>query len=360
MGMDARTWTAGGAAQVADAASGSADDQVEAARLRALGRFDLTRAATDESLTRVARVSAQALAAASAGVMLVDRDTMWVKAAQAIPFDRLPRPQSFCTHTIQSRAALVVPDAAADPRFRELDIVRMPDGVRAYLGVPLATQDGFNIGALCVMDTRPRPDFGPGHAQTLHDLARIVVDGIEMRMTSRLDGLSGALSRQFFQAEAEREIGRANRYRRALSLILLDVDRFKSVNDALGHGAGDEVLAQLVARLRGQVRGQDLIGRLGGDEFAVLLPETGVDQATRVAGRLRRQIAATPMATRAGPVSVTISQGVVAYLTGIPPLEAILDRADIELYRAKRAGRDRVCVAFEQTLGGWSTLAAIH
>lgn len=160
------------------------------------------------------------------------------------------------------------------------------------------------------------------------------------------DPLTGVYNRRYLMDNLARELLRARRYGRPLSLILCDLDHFKAVNDTWGHGVGDEVLKDFTRRLAGQVRqGVDWLARYGGEEFALVLPETDLAGSLALAWRLCSLVAAAPSVTRAGPVSITASFGVAA-VSGRPEEdlspEALLSRADGCLYQAKAAGRNRV------------------
>ncbi|HKJ01798.1 MAG TPA: GGDEF domain-containing protein, partial [Longimicrobiales bacterium] len=139
------------------------------------------------------------------------------------------------------------------------------------------------------------------------------------------------------------EVERAHRYGRALSMVLLDLDYFKKVNDTHGHAAGDEVLRAAAGVLRSVCRELDLAGRLGGEELALLLPETDALGAGTVAERVRTRLEATRHRSPAGETfSVTASFGVASVGAGVETGEALLQAADEALYRAKRGGRNRV------------------
>ena len=127
-----------------------------------------------------------------------------------------------------------------------------------------------------------------------------------------------------------------------LSVVLIDIDRFKDVNDRYGHLVGDEVLKRVVERCRRAVRERDLLGRLAGDEFLLLLPDTPHGEALRVAHRVRDGITSRPIATAKGPVSVTASVGVACRATPDDSLDILIERADEAMYTAKGGGRDRV------------------
>jgi diguanylate cyclase (GGDEF)-like protein len=127
-----------------------------------------------------------------------------------------------------------------------------------------------------------------------------------------------------------------------LSVVLIDIDRFKVINDTYGHLVGDDVLRTVVERCRRAVRERDLVGRLSGDEFLMLLPNTPHSEALRVAHRVRTGISAQPVASTKGPVTVTASVGVASRGSPEETLELLIERADQAMYTAKTGGRDRV------------------
>ncbi len=157
------------------------------------------------------------------------------------------------------------------------------------------------------------------------------------------DMLSGALNRHAFDGRARTELGRAARHRLPLSLLLLDIDHFKRVNDTYGHPAGDEAIRMLAERTRALLRQTDLFARLGGEEFAVLAPHTDLEAAAQFAERLREEIASLRIPLEDGrPLAVTVSVGVATWNGRGETLEALLSRADRALYGAKHGGRNQV------------------
>jgi len=156
---------------------------------------------------------------------------------------------------------------------------------------------------------------------------------------ARADPLTGAFNRGYFDAHAPRLAARCRPARQSLSVLMIDVDNLKQVNDAHGHPAGDRVLKQVVNRVTSALRPSDLVARMGGDEFAVVMPETDLDAALQIAERLRGRIAETPVEG----VAVTVSIGVTASRPDVEEeLEVTLQRADAAVYEAKRAGGNRV------------------
>ncbi len=163
---------------------------------------------------------------------------------------------------------------------------------------------------------------------------------LEMAVT---DGLTGLHNRRYLDTHLSTLFERAANRHRPLSLMITDIDRFKSINDRYGHDVGDEVLREFAARLRGNVRGIDLACRYGGEEFVVVMPDTEASVAAMVAERIRQQIAQTPFVVPSGEkLKVTVSVGLTGLRPGTDSVKALLKRADAALYEAKNAGRNRV------------------
>jgi diguanylate cyclase (GGDEF)-like protein len=141
---------------------------------------------------------------------------------------------------------------------------------------------------------------------------------------------------------------RYRRYHRPLSLLMLDIDYFKSVNDRHGHGVGDDVIVYVAQLCRLQIRDSDMAARIGGEEFAIILPETGLEEAWVVAERLRVAVAERPVPSGGGAVVITVSVGLAeADITMSDPSELIM-RADEGLYSAKLGGRNRVAAVRDE------------
>jgi diguanylate cyclase (GGDEF)-like protein len=164
-----------------------------------------------------------------------------------------------------------------------------------------------------------------------------------LRFAATHDFLTNLLNRAEILAALERELSRSEREGRPAGVILADLDHFKQVNDTLGHAAGDTVLKEVAQRLRSDLRIYDVAGRYGGEEFLLVLPGCDLRVAARRADEIRQLVAKDPVMTLCGPTTVTVSMG-VAVTNCIPDLtsEVVLQHADGALYRAKRAGRNRV------------------
>jgi two-component system, cell cycle response regulator len=174
--------------------------------------------------------------------------------------------------------------------------------------------------------------------QQLVDMAR------QLEELSARDDLTGIFNRRHFGAMLERAFDHSNRYRRPLSVAIIDVDHFKDINDSFGHQAGDTVLAEVAKRFSRSVRSSDYLARYGGEEFVVLLPETQLEDALTFSEKLRAAIATAPVAIGQGqalPVTVSVGAASLAHTRFHSPTEMIA-AADQALYRAKRNGRNRV------------------
>lgn len=187
-----------------------------------------------------------------------------------------------------------------------------------------------------------------GAARRIAELESVLrVTLAENRKLSTTDDLTRVNSRRFFSKHFPREVERAARYGRALSLVLCDIDLFKSINDTRGHACGDQILRRFGARLQHSLRrGVDWVARIGGEEFAIVLPETGYQQGLDVARKLRAAIAQPPFKTEGKSVDVTASFGLCG-LDRVPAgerrlAERVLKIADAALYRSKNAGRNCV------------------
>jgi diguanylate cyclase (GGDEF)-like protein len=165
----------------------------------------------------------------------------------------------------------------------------------------------------------------------------------EIYRTAIVDGLTQIHNRRYFVEFLERELSRAGRHQRPLSLVIFDVDGFKQINDAHGHVAGDHVLRDLASAVSATVRREECFARYGGDEFALVLPDSPLDNALRYAERIRGLVEMRVFAFDDEEISVTVSLGAATMQPGIDDPGVFIRAADDQLYAAKNAGRNQAC-----------------
>jgi len=251
-----------------------------------------------------------------------------------------------------------LPDSLADRKPAFVGLMYHGRNLRAY-AVPPEELDAYvreRTAAVQAGDERPL-DLRLANGDVLRFRCKVLPDGGRMLTYGNVsdivhgadaleklathDSMTGLYNRGQFLELAEQEWERSRRYQRPLSLLVLDIDHFKAVNDAHGHDAGDRVIIAVAAACRGGKRNSDIVGRLGGEEFGILLPETQLKDALAFAERLRRAIAEHAVPGQSIPV--TISVGVAAAGEGASCVPDLIKQADVALYEAKRGGRNRVC-----------------
>ena len=321
----------------------------EQAALRRVATAVAADAATAEVLDMVAREAAELIGAEAAGVVRFE-EGLHEGAVVGVhaPGHRAAEHGRRFDLTIPTAAGRV----AATGEIARLDEdgplhpnALIPDvTVSSAVAAPIRVENQL-WGAIAAVTTREDAPLAPGTGDRLGRLGDLVALAImssdaraQLATLAGTDDLTGLPNRRAFTERLATEIERSRRYGRPVSLVMIDIDRFKAINDAHGHPAGDRVLKGVAAQLFGTVREAEMVARIGGEEFAWILPETTSEAAARAADRVRRQIARVVFD---GVGSVTLSMGVCDVRDAHTPSD-MLRLADAALYRAKEAGRDRV------------------
>lgn len=240
---------------------------------------------------------------------------------------------------------------AVYPRLSELLRASDGDGAeeRDAADMALSVGDEQRHFALACSSVTGRRGDHLGKVLVMHDVSERVRLLERTRELANQDDLTALPNRRHFLELSARECERSLRHNIPLSFLLMDVDHFKNVNDSFGHRAGDRLLRELSDACRGALRTSDIIGRVGGEEFGILLPETGLEDAIEVAGRVREVVQALQVASNRAevPIAVTVSMGLVQLQQAAPGAErdsflGLYERADRALYAAKRSGRNMV------------------
>jgi diguanylate cyclase (GGDEF)-like protein len=222
----------------------------------------------------------------------------------------------------------------------------------SYVWAPMVTQDGV-LGVVCAQHTEAGR-YDEENVQALTALAHqaaVALENIRLFRKATTDNLTGLFLRAYFDKKLEEQLFKARRYGYRVSMMLLDLDNFKQINDTLGHAAGDVVLQEVGQTIGHSIRVQDVAARYGGDEFAVLLPGIPVEGCLEVAARIKGRVEALnfPVLARTGNSRITISIGIatVAPDSGTD-LASLYETADHALYEAKRTGKNRVLARDEK------------
>ncbi len=347
----------------------------EVARLEALHRYDLSIGEAEPDFHRLVAVAASVCRTPFAWLGLLDRDRLWLKSAIGITQPCVPRRGSFGSHMVhRADELLVVNDARRDWRFANSPLVTGEPRLRFYAAAPLVESCGHVIGMVAIADVAARGLSDP-EGGLLQALAREVVVLLELRQRGRRlecelaertqyerrsaaiqrqlqatnavlgaaslsDSLTGVANRRAFDRHLEAEIDRVKRFRYPLSLLMIDIDRFKQINDGFGHPAGDQVIRRVADLIGCSARTTDFVARIGGDEFAVILPRTNGHAAKVIGERCRAAIERA----RWPRTQVRISVGVGQLAPGASNAAELIAAADQSLMRAKHEGRNLVVV----------------
>ena len=316
----------------------AAVERVHADGLRARALDDLGATVDlDEVLARAAEAAAAAVGVDAVIVHAVDLTGDVVLAAHGLPAGEAERQHvSFAPDGRPARAVAL--------SYLYGDGIDPPGALRSGVAVPLEA-DGEPLGFLAVFSHDPAPAVSQAAIARLEAIAAAAGPAIdvarryrEARQLADEDSLTGLANRRSFHDTLTREVARSHRYERRLTLLLLDLDGFKAVNDRIGHLAGDDVLAAAADRIREAVRGADTPCRIGGDEFAVILPESTWVDAEGLYARVAAALAREPLANG---TTLTASAG-IAELQADDDAMAVFQRADDALYSAKARGKEGV------------------
>jgi len=256
--------------------------------------------------------------------------------------ERVPIKGTATEWVVTHKKTMVESDLSQESQFVTAES-HLKQGIRSIAYLPLIAKDKA-IGSLIVASRHPNA-YSHKHMMFLEHLAFQIAMPIEnsqlyaeAKKEARIDELTGLFNRRSLDEVMASEISRRSRYGGVFSLIIIDLDNFKTFNDNYGHLAGDNLLKEGGSSIRNPIRGADQAFRYGGDEFAVLLPNTSIDAANRVAERIRKQVASKGIASN---IQITASLGLASWPANGISANEVIEAADVALYHAKRSGGNR-------------------
>ena len=322
------------------------DDALES--LTSLARRLNERPSFEDMLAQIAHCAARVLGVSRVSVRLLDgeQSSLLAVARAGQPLHDKPQPfrvgEGLLGWIVQHGESILTGDAPADPRFVAREGMR--DELRSFVGVPMMSGERC-IGVLSAVDEAP-DGFDVRDERLMTLLAAVAAPWVEVARLARLstvDPLTGSLNRRGLD-EAFPEVEGKDGLIEPLSVVMVDLDEFKKLNDTYGHPAGDDVLRTVTELLGGVLRRGDAVVRYGGEEFLLLLPRASREQAVQVAERARAAVERARVRSGDRELRVTASFG-VAQREGVEPRDEVIARADRALYRAKEEGRNRVVAA---------------
>ncbi len=318
-----------------------ADSDVARRRSDAIARLGLLERAGEPGLTALVRVGAYVTGARAGAVHVLDDSFQHRIAAVEAPLGEHPREDAMCRLVVDGGQRIVCADATTESRFSYSSYVQGPEPVRFYLSVPIRALDGTIVGTFCAWDARSL-EISEEQLARFEDLATELSTRLELthiatalEHASARDPLTGAVNRLVLADRMAQAFARQRRHGSRILVALIDVDRFKAINDTYGHDAGDEVLITIAQRLATCTRPEDTVARLGGDEFAVvaeMMPSGGMS-ADEFIGRLDTALA-EPIVFGGESHDVGVSIGAGFAVPGDDVRKA-LARADVAMYERK-------------------------
>lgn len=310
----------------------------EETRLSALHDLNILDTHREERFDRLTRLAKALFGVPIVLISLVDRDRQWFKSCQGLEATHTGRDISFCGHAILGDDVFEVPDARLDVRFHDNPLVTGPPHIRFYASYPLRLRGGAKIGTLCLIDTQPRRLLEEEHG-ILRDLANMVEEEINAAQLAATDDLTGLSNRRGFQTLAQKTLDICRRLDLDASLLYLDLDGFKAINDTFGHAEGDRALIAFAELLRTAIRDSDVVARLGGDEFVVLMTNCSPSDSTKAQSRLDAAMAAFNEG-RTGGFRLHYSVGSVSFdREKHSHVDDLLRDADARMFQKKRSRR---------------------
>lgn len=328
----------------------------EQQRLDALNELGILYTPLEDRFDRITRTLCRMFYMPIAYVSLIDSETQWIKSIQGLDLIDSPRNTSICAHTLLVDECIICEDLTQDERFKDNPFVTSGLKVRFYAGFALKSR-GQNIGTLCMVDDKPR-EFSKEDIATMRDLTswaqteinltqlsevqiQLITELDQAQREAKIDGLSGLWNQGAIKEVLKRAHHRHLITQKPYSLMMVDIDNFKAINDTHGHPFGDQIITAIAEDLRKTLRPTDAVGRYGGDEFLIILENCPYQRAQELSQRILAHNQGLTFISKGEKVTCTISIGIASTdHIEIDSPESLLEYADQSLYQAKVSGRN--------------------
>lgn len=308
----------------------------EPARLETLRSLSILDTPPEERFDRLTRMAKRLFGVPIALVSLVDENRQWFKSCFGLSVSETSRDISFCGHAILGNDPFIIPDTIMDARFADNPLVLNDPHIRFYAGCPLSASNGRKLGTLCIIDRQPRT-FEKDDLEALKDLASMVERELAAVQLATLDELTAISNRRGFMMLAQHSLHLCVRQKLSASLVFMDLDKFKPINDTFGHAEGDRALIAFAEQLKTACRDSDIFARLGGDEFAMLFINTSIKHTEDVVSRLCQLVAIYNQEAKRG-YDISFSYGVVEFNPEKHhTIDAMLADGDSQMYGRKKS-----------------------
>jgi diguanylate cyclase (GGDEF)-like protein len=271
-------------------------------------------------------------------VSLVDENRQWFKSCIGLTAKETSRDVSFCGHAILDDQIFIIPDTAEDERFADNSLVINEPHIRFYAGCPLRFTDGSRLGTLCIIDTKPR-SLSNDDIETLKDLASTAERELAAIELATIDELTKIPNRRGFMMLSQHSLNLCTRQKIPATLVFMDLDKFKQINDMFGHAEGDKVLKIFANQISSECRESDLFARLGGDEFVILFINTTTNATKDTIIRLQQSLNEHRPETN-NSYDISFSYGMVSFDPDKHnTIKALLEDGDSQMYQHKNTNK---------------------
>ena len=331
----------------------------ELQRLHSLKTLNLLYTPIDKSFERITRLVKTFFQIPIVAISLIDEEVQWFKSIQGLDICDTARDVSFCGHAILQDDIFIINDAFSDLRFIDNPLVKSEPSIRFYAGYPIRSIDGYKIGTLCLIDSKPR-EYTQEQLNTLKEFAGIVEDIIhnqkqtwthnlfineldEVKRKSLIDPLTRVWSKKAIEQFLVKKLILSKAQNQNFGLSLINIDDFKLINDNYGHLAGDVVLREATKILLDCLRKYDILGRWGEEGFIAIVETNDAKILKLILDRARKEVAKTPINFEGHNISISCTAGLVS----VEPLKfetisKLISLAETTLYQGKKYGKNEL------------------